>query len=367
MSSTARLTHQRVRLYEVIRTAHLERARELAPASIVYRTERYDFDPSVAPEVELVKAGPVAAARLLARSGVTTIEVNEPLQLSAAPATLLTLWSLGAGTLFGGTRPLVVSYAIENLDPSGFRPARLRSRAKRRVQRWCAERVWRRLDRIVYGTHGAKSLYESALSSRPGLDAAVVEALPAPFPSRTGVERDQHQVVFLGALSDRKGFPLLAEAWPLLAAAHPGARLVILGTGALEPLATTLAAADPSVTVHIDPARSVIFDVLAGSRVLVLPSQPRPAWREQVGLPIVEALASGCLVVTTSETGIAAWLADHGHTVVDPDLSAQELADAIGTTLASTTRSQDVLDDLPDTDGRLAADARMFATTAGAR
>lgn len=367
MPTPARLSHPRARLYEVVRTAHLERARELAPASIVYRRRRYDFDPSVAPGVELVQAEPMAAARLLVRSGVTALEVNEPLQLSSAIATLSTLLALDLRGRLRGTRPLVVTYAIENLDPMSARPARLRSRLKLRAQRWAAGRVWRRLDRIVYGTTGARDLHARVLPLRPDLESTVIEALPAPMPARSEVVRDPLQIVFLGALVGRKGFPLLVDAWSTVLQREPRACLVILGSGELEPAAAALSDRHPSVTFHRDPARSVIFDTLAASRTLVLPSQPRPDWREQVGLPIVEGLAAGCLVVTTTETGIAGWLDEHGHRVVEPGDDAVALAEAILATIASTRTPEDVLADLPARDGRLAADTWLFRDAGGDR
>ena len=107
---------------------------------------------------------------------------------------------------------------------------------------------------------------------------------------------------------------MLAAAWPLVVAeARPDATLTLLGKGALEQEARALSVAEPSVAVEVDPSRPRIHSVLDEARVLVLPSQPRPDWREQVGLPIVEGLAAGCPVVTTTETGIAGWLDEHGH------------------------------------------------------
>jgi glycosyltransferase involved in cell wall biosynthesis len=56
------------------------------------------------------------------------------------------------------------------------------------------------------------------------------------------------RVVFVGKLIRTKGVDLLLAAWPLVAAQHPGARLLIIGFGearqALERLATALAAGD---------------------------------------------------------------------------------------------------------------------------
>ena len=61
----------------------------------------------------------------------------------------------------------------------------------------------------------------------------------------------------------------------------------------------------------------------------MLPSQPTSAWREQVGLPIVEGLSYGCTIVTTTETGLAGWLSEHRHRVLPADANEAQLAAAI--------------------------------------
>ena len=114
----------------------------------------------------------------------------------------------------------------------------------------------------------------------------------------------------------------------------------------------------------IDPPRSEIHRHLRSASVLALPSRPTASWREQIGLPIVEGLAHGCNIVTTSETGLAGWLTEHGHNVVAPGAGVSALADSV---LHALHKQGDggtavgVVADLPAVDGRLAADAWMFA------
>jgi glycosyltransferase involved in cell wall biosynthesis len=113
----------------------------------------------------------------------------------------------------------------------------------------------------------------------------------------------------------------------------------------------------------VDPPRAQIHQLLASSQVLVLPCQPTPSWREQVGLPIVEGLSYGCTVVTTTETGLASWLAAAGHQVTSADATAEELAAAILAAVRHPLQAGDVLASLPDVDGRLAADDWLFRRT----
>ena len=351
-----------VRLYESLRTAHLERAHELAPASIVYRVTRYDFDASLAEGLDLVPAGPVRAAWLVARSGVETLEVNEPLMTSSLPATALVLVALAVRRRLTGRSTTVVSYLIGNADPFAAATApRLRTRLRRRGERVLARAVWRRLDRVVHGTDAARETYARLLGD-PAARATVttVPALPTRHPEARGGGVRPPAVTFVGSFVERKGLRVLAAAWPLVVAARPDATLALLGKGALEQEARALSVAQPSVTLEVDPPRPRIHSVLDDSRVLVLWSQPSPTWREQVGLPIVEGLSHGCTVVTTTETGLADWLTDHGHVAAADAASPEVLAAAIVEALDAARSADDVLADLPTRDGRLAADDRLF-------
>jgi len=97
----------------------------------------------------------------------------------------------------------------------------------------------------------------------------------------------------------------------------------------------------------------------------VLLSQRTTNWREQVGLPIVEALAHGCAVVASDETGLADWLATHGHRCVSPSASEGELADVVVVAIKAERPVDSVLADLPAVDGRSRADAWLFGRKPG--
>lgn len=354
---------KRARLYESIRTAHLERAHQLTPAAIIYRERRYDFDAELADGLELIEAGPLRAALLLARSGLTALEVNEPLMLSSLPSTATALGALAARRLFGGRRVLVVSYAIGNSDPYEQRLSYTwKSSLRKIVERRLAAMVWKRVDRMVFGTAAARDTYHGLLPQSERREEVLIPAVPAACSCEHEQLSDPHRVIYLGDLSQRKGFPLLLEAWPLVRGSDPAARLTIIGKGAMVHKALSSAAADSSIEIVIDPPRNEIHRHLRRAQVLVLPSQSTPIWREQVGLPIVEGLAHGCSVVTTTETGLASWLAEHGHSVLAAGCSAGALAEAIKHQLDRAARSSDIIATLPPVDGRLAADSWLFET-----
>jgi glycosyltransferase involved in cell wall biosynthesis len=353
---------ERARLYQTVRTAHLERARALAPATILYRATRYDFDHTLARDLDLVAAGPVRAAWLLARSRVRQLEVNEPLMVASLRRAALSLAVLRLRQLFGGPRVRCVTYAIENADPFA-RPATGQARLSTAQNRLLARFVWSSLDKVVFGTEAAARTYAAVFGAgtRPG-GHITIPALPAACGCQAGHSDDGPSVLFLGALADRKGFPQLLDAWPYIKVRLPGVRLVILGTGPLEQAARNLADADPAVQLVVDPSRAVIHTELRRGRVLVLPSQPAPGWREQVGLPICEGLAHGATIVTSSESGLAGWLAEHGHEVLAPTAPPSDWARAVTHALRQNRTRSAVLHDLPRIDGRLAADHWLFST-----
>lgn len=354
---------ERARLLRTLRSAYLERAHRLPPATIFYRVRRYDFQESLLDGLEVVQAGPVRAAWLLARSRVSELEINEPLMLSSLPGSALAVASLRLRSVLGGPRAMIVCYAMENADPFGRAPgASVRLRLRRTVDGALARFVWRQLDRVAFATDSARSTYTGALPAPAGRTVTtLIPALPAPCPCEHDAERDVPRVLFVGALVERKGVLHVLEAWASVRDRVPGARLSIIGKGALEDRARSAADRDASIELMIDPDRGEIHRLLRGSGVLVLPSQPTPTWREQIGLPIVEGLAHGCTVVTTSETGLAGWLADHGHGVLDPASGPSALSDALVAALAAERSASAVTADLPATDGRLAADAWLFS------
>lgn len=356
------LRSDRARVYLQLRSAHLERARALPAAALVFHGTRYDFDPSLAEGLELHEAGRVRAAILLARSRVNAIEINEPLMLQGLPTSTLLLVALGILPRRNRPRPAIVTYAIENLDPFA-RPIgpRLRSRIRRALEVRMFRFVCSRVDRIVFGTPAAERIYGSVTAGLAMRAAStLIPALPAPAAGAALNPKTPMSVVFLGALGERKGFPLVMTAWPAVVAALPEATITVIGKGTWADRAADWAAHDPSVTLVIDPPRARIADILDAGRVLTLPSQSSSTWREQIGLPIVEGLERGCLVVTTAETGLADWLATAGHSVIPSDADAPALAAALIEQLRSTRTPGDVVASLPPVDGRLAADEWLF-------
>lgn len=346
----------RVKVYQTIRTAHLERAKEFVPAVYLYRQHRYDFAPALASRLPVYRLGLIDTAWVLARARVSVLEVNEPLMREGLAGSLVAVLAARLGSA-GNTR--IVSYALENLDPFSRPVTRWRSRIRVVVDQLLARLLANRLDQLCYGTDSARELYTRLLPSGGHGTQVVLPALPSPCSCDQVGEFEQPTAVFLGDFGERKGFDAVLAAWPKVRSRIPTARLLLLGKGKLETQAAQLAAADENVKVLVDPPRELIHRYLRRAQVLVLPSRRRPRWREQVGLPIVEALAHGCRIVTTGETGLASWLTQAGHLVVDQANLDTQLPVALTEALEESPRWTGSALPLPTQDGRQAADTWM--------
>lgn len=355
--------HRRVRVYQSLRSAHLERAHQLVAASIIYGARRYDFDDSLAGGLDLIQARGARMVGVLMRSRIDELEINEPLQRPGLGRTAAAVATVRIGAVLCRRPVTILTYAIENRDPfGGAGRLSLKHKARLRVDCFLSRYVSRHVDRIAYGTDSSRDLYESALRVElRHAEAVTIAALPAPCNCELGKSRTNDAVLFLGALEPRKGFPELLAAWSRVVELRPSAKLFIIGKGSLELTARKMAADNSSISLVVDPPRAHIHRALRESALVILLSQPAPNWREQVGLPIVEGLAHGCSIVTTQETGLADWLRAHDHTVLAPNVSVGTLANSVVDALKGRRPSESILADLPNVDGRLRADEWLFA------
>ena len=261
------------------------------------------------------------------------LEVTEPLWAAHWPDAA----RLARAARAGGA--VTATYAIDALPPLGGWPRDLDI-----------------LDAVVFGTVSAAELYAEAPEAQ-GWQTRVVEerrdcagcfghAPPIVVPA-------SREVVFAAELRARKGIDLLMGAWEELDV--PGWCLRVFGWGEWldEVLAWSAGRADVEVVAAGD--RATLHAALCRAAVVVLPSRRVAGWREQVGLSLVEGLAHGCRLVTTTESGIAAGLQpSDGHRVVVPDDRA-----ALGRGL------REALTDAPTTKvlPRRVGDSRVEATT----
>lgn len=353
-----------LRYYHTARTAHLERLDEFVPGAFLYTRRRADFDIEAAPaEADVRKTSIVGVLRELWHGGIDVVEVPEPMAVRLWPQLLAIAWNLRLRNAFRRGRLRMVTYAIENYPID----SKLRefTRLPLPLARWITRRVVGFLTssmfRIAYGTQGALENYRDQVSSKAfsNPEIRLVDALPSPRPV---TNRAKSGVVFLGTFERRKGFDKLCEAWPSVAS-RTGETLFVLGKGEeLIDQARSLALRD-DVQFLEDPPREVIWERLAAAKVLVLPSQPARGFKEQVGLPIVEALSVGCEIVASDETGIATWLNANGHEILPSDAEVVAWAEAIIKALGRKRGASAITRTLPAIDGRVAADLFLMHGT----
>jgi glycosyltransferase involved in cell wall biosynthesis len=354
------------RVYTHLRTADLERFRQMTPARVLFTRTRYDFDESLVdpanPPVRLTRLGVV---RELLRREHAVVEMNEPAIGDLFPFLLAQVAAIRLRGLISRRRATIAAYCIQNADPALELARRWRlPRPLARVVTTAAVRILvRSTDRLAVGTAGSFALYRSYVGDRLLRERArLIEEVPSACEclARSTEERIPTQLAFVGVFSERKGIRQAMAAWDAHRADDTEATFRIIGMGVLQSEVVAWAADRPEVSVEIDPPRETIHRVLRQSGALILLSQPVGSFREQVGFPITEGLAHGCEIIASSETGVAGWLAEHGHSVVAPAAPASRVADEIGAAFDRARRRPGSLPELPALDQRIVADRWMF-------
>ncbi len=145
------------------------------------------------------------------------------------------------------------------------------------------------------------------------LDAFQPAAAPAP---------DTFEVLFVGQVSLRKGVPYLLEAFARLK--HPRKRLRLVGPmfPHMKPLLERLPMENVEIVGAV--ARPELVRLLSASHVMVLPSL-------EEGLALVqgEALACGCPIIATPNTGSEDLFTDGKEGFIVPIRSAEAIAERL--------------------------------------
>jgi glycosyltransferase involved in cell wall biosynthesis len=303
--------------------------------------------------------------RRLATAPYAVVEVYEPAMVSGWGFLLALTVTIRIAGVVHRRRTSIVTYCIGNADPTFEIHERWRvpTSAGRVLARFVMSVLVASMDRIAFGTSGSEDLYRAFVGERRLLGRSRrFEGLPSPCDCGDGLDdrRVEDRLLFLGGFVERKGIRQAMRAWDEVRTRRPSATFVVVGHGPLQGEVEAWAAQRPEVSVVIDPPRPEVHRLLRSAPVLVLLSQPLRHWREQIGLPILEGLSHGCEIVATTETGLAEWLADHGHAVVAPDASPAEVAGQIVAAFDRARERNGSLDVLPSVDQRIAADHWMI-------
>jgi glycosyltransferase involved in cell wall biosynthesis len=357
---TANYTHIRIR--PELRAAQVERASLMTPAHTLYFAEKYDLGETHLP-IQFTKVGLLEAMRIFTKPECRVLEVPEPLWLRFLPKTMLLAISWKAAGLARRQSRVVVTYAIENNDlGSLLSPRRRLPRILENMAAACLGGALRlTINRIAFGSSGAQRLYHS-LPGVSSINSRLVEELPAAKDRPDLLPTASDQVVFLGELDGRKGIRKVLSVWPVIEKAKPDAHITIAGNGRLAAEVQQWCLERPeSRTFKGFVQHEQVSALLAGANVLVAPSLREGRWREQIGLPIVEALSQGLTIVTTDETGLAEWLGSQGHHVISEPAVDIQLSEALMSAISSPLDPAEVMRSLPTIAGRVASDAWLHS------
>ena len=170
------------------------------------------------------------------------------------------------------------------------------------------------------------------LLRRFGLPAERVTVVPGGVDSRTfhpGVtsrlDLPSRYALFVGSLQPRKNLARLLSAWGRMKDTVPDAWLLIAGTGGSAFRTITLAAAERVKFLGAVPDAD-LPGLYASATVFILPSL-----EEGFGLPLLEAMASGTMVMTSRAGALPEVVGDSGM-FFNP-LDVAEIADTLGSGL----------------------------------
>ncbi|ARC58229.1 hypothetical protein AS850_14180 [Frondihabitans sp. 762G35] len=354
-----------LRVLPELRATHLEQRDHFLPADFFYFEENYDVRGADKPD-GVRRVTLVSLLRELWGTPATVLELTEPLWVRFLPKWLvLAFWWKLSGILRHEPHRLVV-YAMENNSV-----ARLIGGSRRvpgwveRTFAWCVGLAsLLTIDRLCFATPGSAATYRSM----PFVDRIPQnELIDLPAPAvRARETPSSMSVTFLGVLEERKGIPALLEAWEEVERWVPDATLRVAGPGPLGPMVESWCTQRPSSRVslgHLSHEESA--QLLSTTRVLVSPSVPVGRFREQVCLPVQEALAHGVTVVSTAETGLAGWLAANGHLVVNARADHRHFTGQLTVALIQALRAPldpgTILASLPEVGGWKRANSWLHA------
>lgn len=354
-----------IRIRPELRAAQVKRSVRMVPALTLYFDEKYDLGKTPLPN-SFRKVTLFECMRLIARSNALILEVPEPLWLRFAPKNILILMTWKISGLFKSGRRIAVAYAIENNDIGSLLSphSRLHPVIEQIFRGIAGAAICFSIDRIAFGSSAAMNVYTS-LAGVKRIEYCLIEELPAKGAKESDVIPgipSGERAIFVGELDDRKGILDLMKAWPSVEDSLPEAVLTVVGAGQHAELVQQWCAERPRSRVfcgflpHDEAAKQLML-----ASVLLAPSKRSGRWREQIGLPIVEALSLGLTVVTTDETGLADWLSKEEHIVLPEKDSGRLLAAGITRALKRPISRKKVLDSLPSIPGRILADSWLHA------
>ncbi|WP_243063384.1 glycosyltransferase family 4 protein [Humibacter sp. RRB41] len=167
-------------------------------------------------------------------------------------------------------------------------------------------------------------------------------------------DRDPWRIITAGRLAHVKGFDLLIEAFARLRLETGRGELTLVGDGPeRENLGRLADARGVSEYVHFVPAlaQHQLAEQFNRHAVAVIPSR----WRETFGNVALEAIASGCAVITTSGGGLPEAVGACG--ILVPEATADSLYEAMHRVVGQKARIARMLEHREEHVSSLSSDA----------
>ncbi|PCN47083.1 hypothetical protein Csp2054_13950 [Curtobacterium sp. 'Ferrero'] len=347
-----------LRVIPELRPYHLKLLEQWPEANTYYLWGKYDLTNDQA--ISIRRITPTKLLYILLATKAPFVEIWEPLWMRLLPLQVAAFCSFFIGGLLRGRMRRFRTYCLENNNSSAlFGPRMSNPLLTVALRHTIGIYIYAAFERLAFASPSARDTYRS-FPLVPRIASTVILNLPAKPGAVNRLER-RPVACFVGQLEERKGIKLLTEAWPLVEQRRPDVSLLIIGDGELRDVVERFVCLRSTSRRWAGfLSQGSIANELNDSRILIAPSVRYGRWREQIGLPIHDALVAGLTVVTTNETGLAPWLRKCGHFATHDEPSAASLAESICLALDARLSPGSVTDDLPLRDGRVVAAEYLY-------
>lgn len=296
----------------------------------------------------------------------------ESIRAAGIPVHIMSLTRARDLTHFPGFLSLIKSHNVRLVNAHGVRAGLYAGLARRmlpikvvvcerNLQSWRAHAVPRAIDRFIarhndFRVGVSKAIVDDMIAAGVcppeitrviggGVDTkrlAVDAARRAAARARFGIGDDELAVVTAGRLHRMKGFIDLVNAVPRIIQEIPSARIIVAGDGEeRDTLERRISELGVGNAIKLIGFVGEMPELLAAADLFVLPSVSLEGTpREGTPMAIVEALASGLAVVTTTVSGNAEIIRDGFNGKIVPPQDPERLAGAIVDILRGSDRKQ---------------------------